>query len=465
MAEFLIALAEFDRCRGWAELGFASLFHFLHHELGVSKGAAHYRKTAAELIQTYPQVIDPLRDGRLCLSSITQLAKVITPANREQVLPRFFHRSKRDAMAVVAALQPRAAPHRTVVTKVAPPEEAAVPGADAAAVGAGGAKSGDNRAAVHPGEPPGPEAAAGDRNGASGAVHPVEPPPLASMVANATSGPESSAELFGERRLRRNSTEPLTAELSRLHVTVSKRFLYKLEAARAALSHTHSPGDTEAILEAGLDLVLERHAKRRGMVPKPRNGNILGEASDSSRVPASVMREVWVRDRGRCQWPLESGGICGSTYRVQCDHIVPVALGGQSTKKNLRLLCAFHNDLAARRVFGDAWMDQFTRKHAARMEDRKSPAIPAAEKVRAGSAPEPVNGAQEPAQTKEATATGASAAPAGESEATAGKPEASPEITQRCPSPPTPGASAPETEEKSACPGSAAAGKRRGTPP
>ena len=51
LAEFLVALADFDRARHWLELGYTSCFYFLHRELGLSKGAAFYRKTAAELIQ------------------------------------------------------------------------------------------------------------------------------------------------------------------------------------------------------------------------------------------------------------------------------------------------------------------------------------------------------------------------------------------------------------------------------
>jgi len=54
MADFLVALADFDRRRSWEELGYSSLFYFLHRELGLSKGAAHYRKTAAELVQSHP---------------------------------------------------------------------------------------------------------------------------------------------------------------------------------------------------------------------------------------------------------------------------------------------------------------------------------------------------------------------------------------------------------------------------
>ena len=55
MADFLVALADFDRRRGWAELGYSSLFYFLHRELGLSQGAAHYRQTAAKLVQRFPR--------------------------------------------------------------------------------------------------------------------------------------------------------------------------------------------------------------------------------------------------------------------------------------------------------------------------------------------------------------------------------------------------------------------------
>src|SRR6266568_704831 len=119
LADFLLALAAFDRQRRWLELGHSSLFYFLHRELGLSKGAAHYRKVAAELVQRFPEVVEPLRDGRLCISSIVALAKVLTPQNRHEVLPRFFHCSKREAQAEAAAILPaEAAPHREVVTAV-----------------------------------------------------------------------------------------------------------------------------------------------------------------------------------------------------------------------------------------------------------------------------------------------------------------------------------------------------------
>jgi hypothetical protein len=48
----------------------SSLFVFLHRQLRLSKGAASYRATAAALIQRIPEVVEPLRDGLLCLSTI-----------------------------------------------------------------------------------------------------------------------------------------------------------------------------------------------------------------------------------------------------------------------------------------------------------------------------------------------------------------------------------------------------------
>ena len=61
--------------------------------------------------------MEPLREGKLCITSAVELAKVITPENRGEVVARFFHASKREAKAVAAELRPaEAAPHRDVVT-------------------------------------------------------------------------------------------------------------------------------------------------------------------------------------------------------------------------------------------------------------------------------------------------------------------------------------------------------------
>lgn len=60
----------------------------------------------------------------------------------------------------------------------------------------------------------------------------------------------------------------------------------------------------------------------------------LESAKREGRVPLSqeVKLEVWRRDGGRC---VE----CGSQEKLEFDHIIPVAMGGSNTARNIQLLC------------------------------------------------------------------------------------------------------------------------------
>jgi hypothetical protein len=108
----------------------------------------------------------------------------------------------------------------------------------------------------------------------------------------------------------RSEVVPLTTDLRRLHLTVPKRLLEKLDAARDALSHSMPGASIEEVLEKGLDLILERQAKRRGLTDKPAKPR----PCNSRHVPARVRAAVWKRDQGRCQWkgPRRVRGIRGA---------------------------------------------------------------------------------------------------------------------------------------------------------
>ena len=59
------------------------------------------------------------------------------------------------------------------------------------------------------------------------------------------------------------------------------------------------------------------------------------EALDSparTSIPDEVKVFVWNRDRGRCV-------KCDSNQRLEFDHVIPLALGGANTARNLQLLC------------------------------------------------------------------------------------------------------------------------------
>jgi hypothetical protein len=157
-------------------------------------------------------------------------------------------------------------------------------------------------------------------------------------------------------------------------MTVSKQFLDKLEAARKGQGHAQPGASAEKVIEAALDLLLAQQAKHRGAVKAPRK---VSRPTTSGHIPAAVRREVWSRDEGKCTWPLDSGGVCGSTLRLEIDHVIPRGRGGASTVKNCRLACAMHNQLAARQVYGDDWMDQFTSGAGRNMPVARGAAAPA----------------------------------------------------------------------------------------
>jgi hypothetical protein len=213
LGAFLEALAEFDRRMLFRDLGHANLFEYLHKGLKLSRGAAHYRRAAAWLVERFPEVLEPIRDGRLCFTTVAVLASVVTEENLAELLPRFYGLSKQEALEVAAELKPRkVVPARTVVTRVVPVEATRDPVTDLPK--------------VHPGE------------------------------------------LWTPRtEVERTLVEPMTATASRIHITVSRDFLTLLKKARAGESHRNPGATDEQLLTVALELLIENQAKRKACVP------------------------------------------------------------------------------------------------------------------------------------------------------------------------------------------------------
>ena len=64
---------------------------------------------------------------------------------------------------------------------------------------------------------------------------------------------------------------------------------------------------------------------------------------------AGIRREVFERD--------QTCTNCGSTYALEIDHRIAKALGGPSTRENLRLLCRNCNQRAAIETYGIGKME------------------------------------------------------------------------------------------------------------
>ena len=287
LADLLLAVGEFDAQAVYRQLGFSSLFEFLHREVGLSRGSAYYRQVGARMVRRFPEVEAPVRDGRLCITVLSELSKVMTEENRAEVLPRFFGCSRQEAKQLVAEILPAAmVPRRTVVTEI-----------------------------------------------------PLLASAIVQPVGRDRTHPDRGVPVVVEER---TLVEPMTASANRMHLTVSREFVALLKKAKAGQSHVQPNATDEQVLTAALELLVEKQEKRK------------------ASVPARVKREVRRRDGGRCQWPLASGGVCGSEVRLEVDHVQPRGRGGPSTVENCRVLCKAHNLEAARLAYGDDHMDLFT---------------------------------------------------------------------------------------------------------
>jgi hypothetical protein len=313
LADLLLSVGDFEHRGLHRVMGHAGIFEYLHRSLRMSRGMAHYRMVASRLLRKFPELEEPIRDGRLCLTTVIELARVMNAENRDDVLPRFFGLSRQEARQVAAEIAPSAVlPRRTVVSTFA-----------ALAVAASQGPLGGQSSTVE--------------------LDPTRPGrgvPLDESARGATGSVPASPRGFESAR---TTVDPLNGREDRLHITVPREFLPMLRRARAGESH-RNPGATDGeVLTAALEALLEKQAKRK------------------AGVPAKVKREVVKRDQGKCQWKLADGGVCGATAKLEVDHVVPRGKGGPSTVENCRILCRSHNLEAARQAYGDAHMDLFTR--------------------------------------------------------------------------------------------------------
>jgi 5-methylcytosine-specific restriction endonuclease McrA len=257
LADFLEALAEFDRRRHFRDLGHADLFSYLHQGLKLSRAAAHHRRAAAWLVGRFPAVLEPIREGKLSFTTAAVLASVATEENLAAVLPRFYGLSKQEALELAAELKPRTVvPTRTVVTRV----ESSRP------------------------------------------VKAVEEVKM--TVPEIRPGERGMPRAEVERML----VEPMTDVASRIHITVSRDFLALLKKAKAGESHRNPGATDEQILTAALEALIEKQGKRKASVPakvkrevvKRDQGKCQWKLADGGRCGATARLEVdHVQPRGK----------------------------------------------------------------------------------------------------------------------------------------------------------------------
>lgn len=175
----------------------------------------------------------------------------------------------------------------------------------------------------------------------------------------------------------------ISADSTRLSLTVPDRVKDKLEKLKTRWAAANPHMDYLEIIERSLDMTLAKVDPIQFKSKQPQVAKIKQRATDSvaqvvevetpqntqnskpSKLqPKSANRRktyysihidklLWSRANSQCEFvDASTGQRCTSRFGMERDHILPLGKGGSNEIQNLRLLCRAHNLLMARRHFG-----------------------------------------------------------------------------------------------------------------
>ena len=117
------------------------------------------------------------------------------------------------------------------------------------------------------------------------------------------------------------------------------------------MRHVVPNGDPAVIFDRAMSVLLKDLEKKTlGRTERPRTTPET-KRRRSRHVAASVKREVWQRDGGRCAF-VGSEGRCRESAFLELHHVIPYADGGKTDTSNLQLRCRAHNAHEAKEWFG-----------------------------------------------------------------------------------------------------------------
>ena len=310
-AELLRFLIEFDARRLYLGEGYPSLFAYCTLALHYAEHAALNRIEVARAAKAWPVLLEHIANGTIHLSGARLIAPHLTKENVDHVLASACHKSRREIEEIVAALRPK--PDVTPTVRRLP------------SVGA----------------PSAPEVSAAEERSAKQSA------PVSAASAMAPSG---RAARPTQHPPSRPLVEPLTAERYKVQFTISRETRQKLDEAQDLLRHTIPNGDPAAIFDRALTVLLDNLRRRRfAATERPRASR--SHDGSARYIPAAVRREVWQRDGGRCAF-VGAGRRCGERSFLEFHHVVPFAVGGGGTVRNIELRCRAHNVYEAVMFFG-----------------------------------------------------------------------------------------------------------------
>jgi hypothetical protein len=319
-ARMLGLIAEFDARKLYRPAGYESMYLYCLHELHMSEDVACKRICAARAARRFPAIFAAVAEGKLHLSAVVMLAPHLTDGNAEALLEAATRETKSRIELLLAQLFPK--PDVPTLIQAVPP----TPVKDQAGLDLSS----------------GPAILS-----APGRIDPV-------TMSNSAVQMEPLPTPVPAPIPPRVKPVPLSPGRFALQLTVDQATHDQLRYAQSLLGHAVPSGDVAEVLKRALDALVEKLEKQKfakSARSRPQSGVAKGRY-----VPAAVRSAVWERDGGQCTFVSENGKRCESRSRIELDHIEPVARGGQTTVKGIRLRCRAHNQYTAERTFGEAFM-------------------------------------------------------------------------------------------------------------
>ncbi len=374
----LAHLAEVDARGAYRKWACETLAAYCVYELRLSEDEAQRRCRAARVMRQFPVLFAMIADASIHLTGVLLLAPHLTVDNHMGVLARAQYRTKREIERLAAEL----APARDVPALVEPLGirlgSRTMPGKGWAALTESTLgwvrqlEPGDGPAQA----PHGTENCDAQLFGGVDAEAGVDSADSLAFDGRTCSAPE--------RREDSEAVQPDSTERPQVHYrvqfTADQAYVNLLERARALLWHQLPSGDLVELQRLALQALVEKLAKRkfwakaaaapppaapsgestRSVATAPINrANTAAPARNapgSRHIFATVRREVWERDGGRCAFVDARGQRCRATSAIEFHHELPYARGGSATPANLSLRCRAHNQLAAEEDFGRDFM-------------------------------------------------------------------------------------------------------------
>jgi hypothetical protein len=368
-ADLVAHIGEVEGRRLFARHAFPSMFAYCTQVLHLSEAEAYRRITVARAARRYEGLLDMLRDGRMHLTGMALVLRVLKPENYRSVLARATHCTKLEIQKLVAELSPRPDVHAGI-RKLPQKRVRASVGAQPPSSASGSAFSRD---AVGPTE--GMARAVSGSDPAVPELFPETVEPFATGTGMATRCDiqgEPTGPLAGPKPQARPAViEPLSPARYKVQFTASQELRDLLERLTALMRAEVPDGDLAAIIERAVSEKLQRlEARRYGKTKAPRRTLADTVTTPGSRdVPAALRRAVYARDEGRCTFVDAQGRRCPERHRLEFHHDCPFGKGGDTNLVNVKLLCEQHNRYLAEVDYGKATVQ--ARVAASRREQRQ----------------------------------------------------------------------------------------------